>query len=370
MLSVAEPILGPEEKAVLSEVIDSGWITMGERVRLFEQAFAKAHAAADCVAVSSCTAGLHLIMNALGLGPGDEVLVPAMTFVASVNCVLYVGATPVFVDIESNDVPLMSLDDAAAKCTERTKAVIMVHYAGYLAEPSRWRDFAAEHRLMLVEDAAHCAGAAQAGSYGLAASFSFYGNKNMTTAEGGMVIASDPSLREQIRQMRGHALTSGTFQRHLGGPPTYDVTMLGYNYRLDELRAALGFVQLGHLNEWNEKRKLLTRLYRRMLKERVPDVGVPFAAGGDSAHHIMPVLLPTNSDRRQVVDKLRAAGIQTAIHYPPAHLFSFYRSRFPSVRLPRTEEYAARELTLPLHPRLEEADLETITRSLADSLYC
>jgi len=155
MLNVAEPCLGPDEKAALLDVIDSGWITMGEKVRQFEQAFARVHDAEDAVAVSSCTAGLHLIMHGLGLGPGDEVLVPAMTFVATSNCILYVGATPVFVDIESNDVPLMSLEDAAVKCTDRTKAVILVHYGGYLPDRAKWRAFADARGLMLVEDAAH-----------------------------------------------------------------------------------------------------------------------------------------------------------------------------------------------------------------------
>jgi dTDP-4-amino-4,6-dideoxygalactose transaminase len=342
---------------------------MGERVRLFEQAFAKVHGADDCVALGSCTAGLHLIMRALGLGPGDEVLVPAMTFVATASCVLYVGATPVFVDIESNTLPLMSLDDAAAKCTERTKAVVLVHYAGYLAERSRWREFAAGRGIVLVEDAAHCAGLAEAGTFGLAAAFSFYGNKNMTTAEGGVIVAPDERLRERIRQMRGHGLTSGTFQRHSGATPTYDVTVLGYNYRLDELRAALGLVQLRHLNAWNEKRKALTLLYRRLLQERVPEVSMPFADySGNSAYHIMPILLPKKAERCDIIDRLRAAGVQTTIHYPPVHRFSLYRNRFPSVHLPKTEEYGKRELTLPLHPRLEEAHLDKITRSLAASL--
>jgi dTDP-4-amino-4,6-dideoxygalactose transaminase len=291
-----------------------------------------------------------------------------MTFVATVNCVLYVGATPVFVDIASDDLPLMSLDDAAAKCTESTKAVILVHYAGYLAERSRWRRFAAERRLLLVEDAAHVAGIAEAGTFGLAAAFSFYGNKNMTTAEGGMIVASDETLRERIRQMRGHGLTSGTFERHVSGTPAYDVTMLGYNYRLDELRAAIGLVQLQHLHAWNEKRKLLAQLYRALLKDRAPDLRVPFASVSNSAYHIMPVVLPKRVDRHRVIDKLKAAGIQTSVHYPPAHLFSLYRNRFPSVRLPKTEEYAERELTLPLHPKLEEVDLDAITRALAESL--
>src|SRR6267154_3839033 len=166
MLLVSEPVLGPEEKAALAAVIESGWITMGDHVREFEQAFARVHQAEDAIAVGSCTAALHLILHALGIGPGDEVLVPSLTFVATVNSVLYVGATPVFVDIESLDVPLMSLADAAAKCSKRTKAVIVMHYAGHLIDGDVWRDFAKSRRLLLIEDAAHAAGLDRAGTFG------------------------------------------------------------------------------------------------------------------------------------------------------------------------------------------------------------
>ena len=158
MLLVAEPSLGEDEKAALAEVVDSGWITMGDRVRSFERAFADEHHAADAVAVSSCTAGLHLAMQALEIGPGDEVLVPSLTFLATVNSVLYAGATPVFIDVESLDEPLISCADAAAKCTARTKAVVVMHYAGYLADGDVWRDFANTRGLHLIEDAAHAAG--------------------------------------------------------------------------------------------------------------------------------------------------------------------------------------------------------------------
>jgi dTDP-4-amino-4,6-dideoxygalactose transaminase len=375
MLLVAEPILGDEEKAALSAVVDCGWITMGERVRDFERAFAAKHGAADAVAVSSCTAALHLIVAGLGIGPGDEVLVPSLTFVATVNSVLYVGATPVFVDIEGLDVPLMSVDDAAAKCTAKTRAVILMHYAGYLADRDIWRDFAAQRGLLLIEDAAHALGADQAGSFGQAAAFSLYGNKNMTTAEGGVVLASSKELLDTIRQMRSHGMTSNTFERLSSGTISYDVTMLGYNYRMDELRAAVGLTQLQHLSSWNTKRKTLTNTYIQLLKARCPNVGLPFLESSlpslcqrTSSHHIMPVILPHGTDRRQLVDRLRAAGIQTTSHYPAAHRFSFYRRRFPSVHLPQTEEFARRQLTLPLHPRMTESQVDAVTTALADVL--
>lgn len=366
MLFVAEPILGPEEKAALSGVIDDGWITMGERVMQFERAFAEVHGQEDSIAVSSCTAGLHLIMHALGLGPGDEVLVPSLTFVASANCILYVGATPVFVDVESTETPLMSLEDAAAKCTERTRAIVLVHYAGYLADREKWQAFAEERGLFLIEDAAHATGLKEAGTYGVAAAFSFYGNKNMTTAEGGAVVAKDPALRERIRQMRGHGLTSGTFQRVHRPTLTYDVTMLGFNYRMDELRAALGLVQLQHLPLWNAQRKSLSELYRSMLRQRAPDVIVPFPASLPSSYHIMPIVLPKRIDREAAILRLREEGVQTSIHYPPAHSLSLYREMCPGTTLPRTEDYSARELTLPLHPRLKHEHVDMITRTVAD----
>lgn len=368
MLAVAEPCLGPEEKEALVAVIDSGWITMGEKVAQFEQAFASLHGAEDSVAVGSCTAALHLILLGLELGPGDEVLVPAMTFVATANSVLYVGAKPVFVDIESSDVPLMSLQDAEAKCTPRTKAIILVHYAGYLPDRAKWQAFAAKRGLLIVEDAAHAAGLTEAGTFGVAAAFSFYGNKNMTTAEGGAIIANEPALRDRIRRARGHGLTSGTFQRHGKAMLGYDVTMLGYNYRIDELRAALGLVQMKNLLAWNEHRRELTTHYRKLLAQRAQDVVVPFSAPRTSACHIMPIVLPRQCDRVAVISALKTAGVQTTIHYPPTHLFSFYQEVFPDVRLPETEDFAARELTLPLHPRMQEPHVDLVTRALADAL--
>jgi dTDP-4-amino-4,6-dideoxygalactose transaminase len=368
MLLVAEPSLGEDEKAALVEVVDSGWITMGDRVRSFERAFAEEHRVADAVAVSSCTAGLHLVMQALEIGPGDEVLVPSLTFVATVNSVLYAGATPVFVDVESLDEPLISCADAAAKCTARTNAVVVMHYAGYLADGDAWRDFARTRSLHLIEDAAHAAGLDRPGVFGDAAVFSFFGNKNMTTAEGGMVITRDQEIRERVKQMRSHGMTSDTLQRLSGHTLTYDVTMLGYNYRMDELRAAMGMVQLRNLRRWNEKRERLTDAYRRLLRAHCPDISVPFATQRASSHHILPVVLPKGANRPLVADRMREAGIQTSMHYPPIHLFSWYQSRFPAVCLPETEEFCRRELTLPLHPKMEERDVETVTGALAEAL--
>ena len=368
MLLVSEPVLGAEEKAALAAVIESGWVTMGDRVREFEQAFARLHEAEDSIAVGSCTAALHLILHALGIGPGDEVLVPSLTFVATANSVLYVGARPVFVDIESPEVPLMSLDEAEAKCTARTKAVILVHFGGYLADRDAWQAFARRRGLLLIEDAAHAPGLPAVGTFGEAAAFSFYGNKNMTTGEGGAIIAHSRSLRETIRQARSHGMTSGTRQRLDSRSPDYDVTMLGFNFRMDELRAALGLVQLKKLPEWNDIRRRLSLRYRQLIAEHCPSVIVPFADPWLSAHHLMPVLLPAAIDRQTVIDWLRKRGIQTTVHYPPVHRLTFYNDLQPGLHLPRTEEFARRELTLPLHPRMMMSTVEFVVNSLAGAL--
>lgn len=368
MLLVAEPILGEEEKAALAAVVDSGWITMGDRVRGLERAFAAAHDLPDGVAVSSCTAGLHLVLAAHGLGPGDEVLVPSMTFVATANSVLHVGATPVFVEIEGLDLPLMSLSDAAAKCTGRTRAVILVHYAGCLPDPAPWQAFARERGLILIEDAAHAAGLAGAGAIGDAAVFSFYGNKNMTTAEGGMVTARDHATLERVRHLRAHGMTSDAQQRLTGHANGYDVTMLGFNYRMDEFRAAVGLVQLARLPAWNARRRALAERYRRRLERDCPGVVPPFSQARPSANHIMPVLLPANADRQRVMQALRAQGIQTSVHYAPVHRFTLYRERVPGVSLPLTEEFARRTLSLPLHPRMDDRDIDAVTLALAQAL--
>lgn len=368
-ISLCDPVIAEAEKKTLCDVIDSGWLTMGERVASFEGAFARMHNVEDAVAVSSCTAGLHLSLKALNIGPGDEVLVPSLTFVATVNAVLYVGATPVFVDIERSDLPHISLKDAEAKYTERTRAVIVMHYGGYLLDLPAWRFFTHAHDLMLIEDAAHAPATGEVGCWSDAAAFSFFTNKNMTTAEGGMVLARDAEALARVRHMRSHGMTTGTLNRQRGHAFSYDVTMLGYNYRMDELRAAMGMVQLARLPQWNERRRELANLYRQSLAAHIPDVVIPFDPTHETAAHLMPVLLPVEMNRQNVMHQLRNAGIQSSIHYPPIHRFSYYRDRFPGVLLPKTEEFCAGELTLPLHPSMTEDDIERVVESLKKAIY-
>jgi len=367
LVSLADPVLGEAEEQALVEVIRDQWLTMGPRVAEFESAFAALHGRDGAVAVSSCTAALHLALAGLGIGEGDEVLLPSLTFVATANAVRYVGARPVFVDIESLTHPLIALSDAERKLTSKTKAVIVVHYAGYLADMQAWRAFADRHGLWLIEDAAHAP--LGAGSDGLAdaSAYSFFTNKNMTTAEGGMLLARDENVLDRVRRMRSHGMTSLTLDRFKGHAFSYDVVELGYNYRMDELRAAMGLVQLRHLRERNACRRKLTLQYRALLAD-IPSLMLPFGKEHSEDCHLMPVLLPAGVDRERIMHAMRAQGVQTSIHYPPVHRFSAYEAFSSTQTLANTVHYCERELSLPLHPGLKEEDVARVVTSLRASL--
>lgn len=376
LVELGSPILGEPEKQALAEVIDSGWIAMGERVRRFEQVFASVQQVPDAVAVNSATAALHLMLAAFDVGAGDEVLVPSMTFVATASTVVHQGATPVFVDLEAPDRPHMSIDDARSRITPRTKAIVVMHYGGYLMDLPAWRALADEHGILLLEDAAHAVGLSGiigAGDTGVgtisdAAAFSFFANKNMTTAEGGMVVARDEAVRTRLKLLRAHGMTASTLDRDRGRAVGYDVVEFGHNFRLDELRAAVGLVQIERLPGWNDTRRALTATYRDVLARELPIVTVPFDAEHVTTAHILPVLLPRGADRTAVMAALRAGRVQSSMHYPPLHRFSRYVESFGDVELPNTDAFADVELTLPLHPRLTTADVERVVTTLRSAL--
>jgi len=269
--------------------------------------------------------------------------------------------------VESIQEPHISLSKAQAQVTDKTAAVMIMHYGGYLCDVAAWREFANKHDIALIEDAAHspaCDGVAHQADI---TSFSFFSNKNMTTSEGGMLTASDPNIVDKLRNLRSHGMTSVTLDRHKGHAYSYDVTDLGFNYRMDEIRAAIGIAQLKNLLEWNDKRKANSDYYRQLLDSRdALEVGlrVPFTKNHNSVGHLMPVLLPSAVKRESVMDLLRSNGVQSSIHYPPAHKFSFYRAQYPNVSLPVTEEYCAMELSLPLHPELRRTDMDKVCAEL------
>jgi len=368
VIELAAPVLGEAEKRALAEVIDDRWLTMGDRVRRFEQAFAELHGVDEAVAVSSGTAALQLCLAAFDVGPGAEVLVPSMSFVATASVVVHAGATPVFVDVEGPDRPHMSIEDARRRITGRTRAIMIMHYGGYEMDVAAWRALAGEHGLLLLEDAAHAAGLAGPGATSDAAAFSFFTNKNMTTAEGGMVVIGDPERRQRARLLRSHGMTANTLDRTRGRAVGYDVVACGHNFRMDELRGALGLVQVERLPGWNRTRRELADRYRAELGREVPEVVVPFAPGHRTAAHIMPVLLPDGCDRPRVMAEMRAAGVQTSVHFPAIHQFEYYRRAHGAVSLPNTERFSARQLTLPLHPALEPGDVERVVSALREAI--
>ncbi len=243
--------LEEEDFQAVAETLRSGWLTLGPRTAAFEEAFAAHLGARHAIAVSSCTAALHLAYLAAGVGPGDEVIVPSFTFAATANAVLYCGATPVFAEILSRENPSLDPEDVARRITPRTKAVCVVHFAGYAAAADRLRALCDKHGIALIEDVAHAPsamlGGRKLGTWGLAGAFSFFSNKVLSVGEGGLLCTDDDEVAAFVRSRRSHAMTSGTWDRHSGRTDTYDVTGLGFNYRLDEPRAALLLSRLGRL---------------------------------------------------------------------------------------------------------------------------
>lgn len=372
---LADIDFGLEEEEAVQEVIRSRWLSMGEVTAGFEQDFAAFIGAKHALAVTNATAALHLACLAAGVGAGDEVIVPSLTFVATANAVRYTGAAPVFADVESLDWLTISPDSIEALITERTRAILIMHYAGYACDMPAIMEIARRHNLTVLEDAAHSIGSTlegrALGAWGAVGCFSFFSNKNMTTGEGGMLTTDDDALAEKLRILRSHGMTSLSWDRHKGHAYTYDVVDLGYNYRIDEIRAALGRAQLRKLPANNTRRKKLTALYRELLSELAPEVRVPFAEErGVGCDHIMPALLPPGVDRIQFMEGLKSRGIQTSIHYPPAHRFQVYEEEWMKrgAALPVTEEAAAREVTLPLYPAMREEQVEWVAQAIRETL--
>jgi len=369
---LADVNIGAEEEAAVSEVIRSGWLTMGAVTQAFEAEFAAFTGAKHALAVTNATAALHLACLALGVGVGDEVIVPSLTFVASANAIRYTGAQTVFADVESADWLCISPQAIEAAITPRSKAIMVVHYAGYACDMPAILEIARKHSLAVIEDAAHAVGASlqgkPLGTWGDIGCYSFFGNKNLTTGEGGMLVTDSDALAEKLRILRSHGMTTLTWDRFKGHASTYDVVDLGYNYRIDEMRAAMGRVQLAKLPAGNERRGELTALYRELLAELVPGVQVPFSElRGQSSYHIMPVLLPEGSDKLAVMESMKAQGIQTSWHYPPVHQFKIYQEQAHNP-LPMTEQVAAHQLTLPLYPTMRGEQVGMVVEGLRGSL--
>ena len=370
-ISLSDIDLGPEEEAAVVDVLRSRWLTSGPRIAEFETRFAARAGSAHAVALGNCTQALHLALLAVGVGTGDEVVVPSLTFVATVNAVLYCGATPVFADIEGPDSLLLDPADVARKIGPKTRALLPMHYGGYACDMDAFSALARERGVRLVDDAAHAPGSSYrgrpAGSLAEASCFSFFGNKNLVTGEGGMVTTGSDAVAEFVKRQRSHGMTAASYDKHRGHAFSYDVVTPGYNYRLTEMQAALGIVQLGKLDRNNARRRALVALYRERLAG-VRGLAVPFAGrDDDSSCHVFVVVLPEGTDRSFVQNALKARGIQTSIHYQPVHRFTRFRDSF-SATVPRLDAVADRLLTLPLHPRMTAEDTALVANALSETL--
>jgi dTDP-4-amino-4,6-dideoxygalactose transaminase len=366
--------LEPEDLDAVAQTLRSGWLTMGPRTAALEAAFAAHLGARHAVAVSSCTAALHLAYLGAGVGPGDEVIVPSMTFAATANAVIYCGATPVFADILGQHDLSIDPDEVEACITERTRAVAVVHFAGYPAPVERLAALCEAHGLALIEDVAHApsatVGARKLGTFGLAGCFSFFSNKVLSVGEGGLLATDDDGMAAQARLLRSHGMTSGTWARHAKLTDTYDVVALGFNYRLDEPRSALLLSRLGRLEADIARRRELVHRYRSRLA-RLDGITVPFREEdvATASCYVMPIMLARPERQREFRRFLRSErGVQTSLFYPAVHEFSAYRERFGEISLPRTELAARTEVTLPLYPHMTESQQDHVVDAVEEGL--
>jgi dTDP-4-amino-4,6-dideoxygalactose transaminase len=350
--------LSEDEVEAVAECLRSGWLTMGPRTAAFEEAFASRVGARYGVAVSSCTAALHLAYLAAGVRPGDEVIVPALTFVATAAAARYCGAVPVVADIVGPSDFSLDAESVARLITPRTRAIAVVHFAGYPADVSSLRSFG----LPVIEDSAHTP---LLGPSGLASAYSFFSNKVLSCGEGGLLATDSSEVAEVARRLRSHAMTSGTWDRHRGHAAEYDVVGTGFNYRLDEPRAALLQARLGGLDADVSLRRGLVRRYRALLAD-VPGVSVPYSDADVAASscYVMPILVDGDRDAVRA-GMLMRWGVQTSVLYRSVTELTAYDA-FGSC--PRAEDVAARELTLPLYPHLSEADMDLVVEALDEEL--
>jgi dTDP-4-amino-4,6-dideoxygalactose transaminase len=369
---LSDLVVDSEIESAVQDAVTSAWWTMGPRVQAFEQAFADFCEARHAIAVSSGTAALHLALLACECGPGDEVILPSLNFVAAANAVVHTGAIPVFCDIRGPHDLNLDPADVEAAVTPRTKALLLLHYAGFACDMGAVTETANRHGLAVIEDAAHAPGATwrgrMCGTIGLVGCFSFFSNKNLPIGEGGMIVTDEPELAQRMRLLRSHGMTTLTWDRHQGHAYSYDVVEQGFNYRLDEVRAAVGLVQLRHLEAANAARARIAARYRELLDGHEGLV-LPFANGDDtSAHHLAVVVLPKKVSRDQVQKVMRDDGIQTSVHYPPIHRFSVYADAEAARELPVTDALAGRLLTLPLYPTMQDLHVEAVADALLGAL--
>jgi dTDP-4-amino-4,6-dideoxygalactose transaminase len=371
-LPYCRPALDAPAIAAVVDCLQNGWLTSGPRVREFEEAFAARSGVRHAVALSSCTAALHVALHAMGVGPGDEVVTPSFTFVAGAQSARWLGATPVFADVDPVTL-CVNVETIEAAVTPRTKAIITLPYAGRPLDLEPIVAFAQARGIRVLEDAAHSAGMLDrgrwAGARSDAAAYSFYATKNLTTAEGGMLLTNDDALAERARLLSLHGMSKDAWKRYaVPGAWRYDVTEPGFKFNLPDPLAALGIEQLNRLDAMQSRRDAIAARYREGLA-RVPGIRLqaPVAREGDRHSWCMFVVLVDEREaglsRDALVETLAREGIGTAVHYVPTHLFTGYRA-FTRGALPRTEEIWQQVLSLPLYPSMSDADVDDVLNAI------
>ncbi len=364
--------IDPRDAAAVAEALSGDWLTTGPNVEEFEGAFAAVAGTREAVAFCNGTAALHGAMRAIALAPGDEVVVPALTFAASANCVVYEGATPVFADVEPGTL-LLGPSQLEARTGPRTRALLAVDYAGQTCDYGALRSFARDAGLRLLADACHSLGATEggrpSGSLAELSCFSFHPVKHVTTGEGGMAVTDDAAMARRMRAFRNHGLDCDARERERRATHSYAMVELGWNYRLTDLQCALGLSQLGRLPAFLARRRALASRYDEALRA-LPGVA-PLARrpGAEHAFHLYAVLLDPDrlsADRDTVFRALRAEGIGVQVHYLPVHLHPYYRKRFGTLPglCPVAEAAYARLLSLPLFPAMTDGDADDVIEAL------
>lgn len=376
-LPFSKPTFDEGDIQAMGEVLRSGWITTGLHAAEFEKEFSAYTGAGGSVALASATAGMHLALKALNIGPGDEVVTPSMTWVSTINLIVLAGAKPVLVDVD-RDTLMVTADQIAAAVTDRTKLIIPVHFAGAPADLDPIRQLAGGRGIRLIEDAAHAAGTEyrgrRIGSEGIAI-FSFHPIKNITTGEGGMFCADDPALLDNIRRLKFHGLGVDAFDRRTQGrSPQAEVVEPGYKYNLTDIAAVLGRRQLVRLDEFNRRRAELAQRYRERLAD-IPEI-LPLSQPAyplRHAWHLYIVRLDTDRarlNRDEFMEELKRRNIGTGLHFRAAHLQKYYREHmgFQRGMLPQTEWNSDRICSLPLFPGMRPEDVDDVAAAIKEVL--
>ncbi len=364
-------IIGEEEIREVTETLRSGWITTGPRTKRFEQEFAAYVGAERAIALNSCTAGIHLALVAADIGPGDEVLMPSVSFPCTANMVVHRGATPVFVDVERDTLNL-DAQRLREQVNDRTRAIIAVHFAGHPCDMDAVLETAGQHGLVVIEDCAHALEAAhrgrRAGTMGDFGAFSFYATKNMTTGEGGMLLARDGELADRLQILSLHGISRDAWKRYSPeGYQHWETLAPGFKYNMFDIQAAIGLHQLGKVDGWLEIRRRWTERYDVAFADLGLLSPLRRSSGVNAAYHLYVILLELeklSADRDRVLNALQAENIGVGVHFRAMHLHPFYRENFTHVPLPVSAWATERMLSLPLYPGMEERDVEDVIRAV------